>query len=84
MDNMVNEVGLQEELKYFSSIKKELLKSSPGKYALIKGEKLLGTFDTESEAYSKGIELLGNVPFLIKEIIRTESIDFIPILSISL
>ena len=73
---------LDEELKYFESIRSKLLESSKGQYALIKEENLIGTFKSEAEAYKAGIEKYGNVPFLIKEIVSKDSIDFIPVLSI--
>lgn len=73
---------LDKELKYFESIRSELLESSKGQFALIKGNKLIGTFELEAEAYKTGIEKLGNVPFLIKEIVPEDSTDFIPLLSI--
>ena len=73
---------LDRELKYFESIRSKLLESSKGQYALIKEKNLIGTFKSEAEAYKAGIEKYGNVPFLIKEIVSKDSIDFIPILSI--
>lgn len=73
---------LDKELEYFESIRSELLESSKGQFALIKGNKLIGTFESEAEAYKTGIEKLGNVPFLIKEIVSEDSTDFIPLLSI--
>jgi len=73
---------LDEELKYFESIRSELIESSKGQFALIKRKDLIGTFKSEAEAYKTGIEKLGNVPFLIKEIVSKDSIDFIPVLSI--
>lgn len=75
---------LDKELKYFESIRSELLESSKGQFALIKGKDLIGTFKSEAEAYRAGIEKYGNVPFLIKEIIPEDSIDFIPVLSIAI
>ena len=73
---------LDEELKYFESIRSELIESSKGQFALIKRKDLIGIFESEAEAYKTGIEKLGNVPFLIKEIVLEDSTDFIPLLSI--
>ena len=61
-------MALETELKHYESIKEELLKHHEGKYALIIGEKLIGTFDHREEAYNKGIQQRGNVPMLIKRI----------------
>lgn len=57
---------LEEELKFFAEHKADLLKNHEGKFALIKGDKLIGAYTTEAEAYSDGLKRLGNVPFLIK------------------
>jgi hypothetical protein len=35
-----------------------------GKFALVKGESLIGIFDSETAAIRHGYENLGNVPFL--------------------
>ena len=59
---------LETERKYYQERKAELLKYYEGQVALIKGEKLIGTYTTPEEAFSAGIEQLGNVSFLIKGI----------------
>jgi len=69
---------LEVELKYYNSIKTNLLKSHEGKFVLIIGEEQLGIFDKPEDAYEKGIELRGNVPMLIQTIQETERIETIP------
>jgi hypothetical protein len=61
-------VQLQEELQYFGSIKGDLLEHHKGKFALIKGRELIDTFTTWEEAFNAGVERLGNVAFLIKQV----------------
>lgn len=69
---------LEKELKYFESIKDELLKYHEGKYALIKDEKLIDTFTKMEEAYEAGVKKFGAEPFLIKRIVKEESTESIP------
>lgn len=73
---------LEVELKYYAEMRERLIAETEGKFALIKGRDLVGTFDTRAAAYEKGIERFGNVPFLIKEIRRDERIEFIPFISV--
>ncbi len=79
----VAEVGrmpLENELKYFESIKAELLKSNAGKFALIKGDALVGTFDTAQAAFEAGVSQFGSDEFLVKQIIENEPVRQIPAL----
>jgi hypothetical protein len=69
---------LEVELKFYNSIKTDLLKSHEGKYVLIIGEEQLGIFDKAEDAYEKGIELRGNVPMLIQAIEKNERVETIP------
>jgi hypothetical protein len=48
-------MALETELRYFGEHKEEWLKHYEGKYALVKGETLVGTFTTFQEAYQRGI-----------------------------
>jgi len=77
-------VNLKRELEFFESQKEELLKHHEGKYALIIGEELLGTFDSSAKAYASGISARGNVPMLIKRIERDETPGSIPSLTLGL
>jgi hypothetical protein len=75
---------LETELARYEVLKAELLKHYEGKYALIIGSDLLGTFDHPDEAYNFGIKKCGNVPMLIKRITQQEKIDIIPALTLGL
>lgn len=75
---------LRKELEHFDRIKNDLLKTDKGKFALIKGERIIGTFNRESDAYKKGIELYGIEPFLIKCISESEPVQRIPALTLGL
>ena len=71
---------LENEYQRFAEIKDELLKHHEGKFALIYGSDLLGIWDSKETAYVKGVELLGNVSFLIKHIVAEDPVESVPAL----
>jgi hypothetical protein len=75
---------LEVELKFYNSIKTDLLRSHEGKFVLIIGEEQLGIFDKAEDAYEKGIELMGNVPMLIQAIEKEEKVETVPSLVLGL
>lgn len=75
---------LEKENKYYQSIKQKLLEESEGKFALIKGDKLIGLFDTDMDAYQVGIDRFGNVPFLIIRVEKDEETYWMPTLELGL
>jgi hypothetical protein len=81
---MPEENPLQKEYNYYESIKSELLGKSKGKFALIKGEELVGTFDTDQDAYKAGLLKYGNTPFLIVHITEVDEKGWVPILELGL
>ena len=77
-------VALETELRYFESKKQELLQHHEGKYALIIGEELLGIFDHRDEAYKTGVVQKGNVPMLIKQILKVDPTESVPAMVLGL
>lgn len=75
---------LREELTFFEENRSAWVTTHLGKFALIKGRKLLDTFSTFPEAYAKGVELFGPEPFLVKLIASEELKHTIPVLSLHL
>ena len=63
---------LDLELRFFNAHRSELLQQAEGKFALIKGDTLLGTFENEAIAIRRGYQVLGNVPFLVKKITQVD------------
>ena len=61
---------LKTELAFFNSKKDEWLPIYENKYALIKGQALIGTFTTLEEAYGSGVSKFGTDPFLVKQIVK--------------
>lgn len=54
--------------------KEELLRDHEGKFALIKGDEVLGVFDDEIDAADAGFRRAGRVPFLVQPIERVEEV----------
>lgn len=81
---MPEEKSLQKEYQYYLKIKADLLKQSRGKFALLKDERLVGTYDTDQDSYNAGLELFGNVRFLIIRIQDDDENAWIPVLSLGL
>lgn len=71
-------MALKNELKFYETNKAEYLKHYEGKYALIKGNELVGTFDSEEHAFNAGVDKFGVQPFLIKQICEKEKVEHIP------
>ena len=69
---MTDNDALEKELAFFNRNKAGYLKEYKNKYLLIKGEELIGYFDTNEAAYEAGIQKYGNVPFLIKQVLEHE------------
>lgn len=63
---------LDTEIAYFNQHRAELFESAPGKFALIKGDLLIGIFESETTAIRHGYERLGNVPFLVQKITEAD------------
>lgn len=57
---------LAEELATYEARREELIGAARGKYVLIKGSQVIGTFESEADAINQGYRQLGNVPFLVK------------------
>ncbi len=73
---------LERELEFFRMHRGELVQHHSGKYALVIGETLLGTFDTAERAYEAGLKARGNVPMLIQQITAEDVPERIPALSL--
>lgn len=63
---------LKEELETFDKNKSELLATAKGQWVLIKADKILGTFHSMEDAIKEGYKTVGNMPFLVKQILEIE------------
>jgi hypothetical protein len=75
-------MALETEVEFYNSQKNDWLEHYEGKFALIKGKKLLGTYTTWEEAFDAGVQKLGNVPFLIKQVQEKDEVVQFPALAV--
>ncbi|HEY5048226.1 MAG TPA: hypothetical protein VII49_09420 [Rhizomicrobium sp.] len=66
---------LELELATYKRLLPSLLKDE-GKYAVIKGEALIGIFDSYSDALAEGYKVAKLKPFLVKKIAATETVAY--------
>jgi hypothetical protein len=59
---------LEEELQFFAEKKVDWLPVHVGKFALVKGRELLGTFDTGEAAIAEGARRFGSQSFLVRQV----------------
>lgn len=64
--------ALAEEQRTYEANREQLLVGSHGKYVLIHGSDIIGTYHTEADAISDGYAQFGNVPFFVKRIVPVE------------
>ena len=64
---------LANELETYEKNLESLLAAHEGKFVLIHGNEVLGTFDSQSDAIAWGYRELGNVPFLVKQVVKVET-----------
>ena len=63
---------LEQELKTFEENRDRLLAQSEGKFALIYDGKVLGVYDSKGDALAEGFRQVGNVPFLVRQIVKLD------------
>lgn len=64
---------LDTERKTFVERHSELLSEHPGKFVVIKGDQLIGAFDTIDNALVEGARRFGLQPFLVRQVTQTVS-----------
>lgn len=72
----------EKELEYYKANKEEWLKHYENQYVVIAGDKFLGAYTTEQQAYEAGLREVGIVPFLIKRVTKEEEIVRFPALAV--
>jgi len=65
--------SLDTELKTYEQNRDNLLGTAEGKFALIYNTQVIGTYDSKMDAISAGYQQFGNVPFLVKQILKVEA-----------
>ncbi len=77
-------MALDVERKYYEEQKADLLNHYEGQFALIMGDRLVGTYTTHGEAFSAGVEKFGNVAFLIQKVEVEDEVIQHPSLAVGL
>lgn len=68
-------MSLEAEIKTYKEKLPELL-AQKGKFALIKGDKLIDVYDTYGDAIQGGYEKFQLEPFLVKKIVDEEQVQY--------
>lgn len=64
---------LEKEFETYKVHRDQLLSTAEGKFVLVHGDKVIGTYDTEGDAIAEGYKQFGNVPFLVRQILTIET-----------
>lgn len=79
MYNIHMDFVLKAEYAFYQRIKSQLIaEGKEGKTVLIKGEAIVGLFDSEREAYEAGVRKFGTALFMIKQIFAREPVEIVP------
>lgn len=64
---------LETELRTYEQHRENLLGTAEGKFVLIRNEEIVGVYDSKMDAIAQGYQKFGNVPFLVKQIVKVET-----------
>jgi hypothetical protein len=64
---------LGTEIATYQAQRAKLVDEHNGEYVLIRGDKVIGFYKTEAEAFCVGYEKFLNEPFLVRAIAETET-----------
>ena len=64
---------LAKEIETYEEHRDTFLATAEGRFVLIKGDEVVGTFECEKDAIEEGYRRFGNVPFLVRKIERIET-----------
>lgn len=64
---------LDVELKTYEGSRDHLLGTAEGKFVLIRDKQVIGIYDSKMDAIAAGYHQFGNVPFLVKQILKVET-----------
>jgi hypothetical protein len=64
---------LDVELKTYEQNRDQLLGTAEGKFVLIHTNQIVAIYDSKMDAIATGYQQFGNVPFLVKQIVKVET-----------
>lgn len=70
--------ALAQEMSTYRDLLPDLMRSQEGQYVLIKGSGVVGVFRDRSEALREGYQRFGVVPFLVRQIVASEPVVYLP------
>ncbi len=71
-------MALERELETFWANLPTLLQKHAGRFVLIHGEQVAGTWDTKAEALAEGYQRYNLDPFLVMQVVAEEKPIFVP------
>ena len=71
-------MGVSEEIEFLDSSKEKLRREHRGRYVLIRGRAVLGSFETEEAAYRQGVAQYGMAPFVVAYLGEHEDRAWVP------
>jgi len=75
---------LDVERTYFNENREELLRMFPGKFVVVKEQRMLGAFESIQEALGAGAREFGMTPFLVRRTDQVPENVSIPALTLGL
>lgn len=75
---------LEQEINYFEEHLGELLEHHEGQFALVKRDRLVGTYSTFKEAYEAGVQEFGIEAFLVKQVSESEDLTQLAALTVGM
>jgi hypothetical protein len=75
---------LADEQNFYQENRSAWLKDHAGKFALVKGRRLVGFYDSPDVAYQDGLTKLGNVAMLVIQVLPEQPIERFPALQLGL
>jgi len=75
---------LEKERQFYAENLAEWLTRYPSKYVVVKGEELIGSFDTIEDALSEGAKRFSLEPFLVRRVQETKEDISIPALTLGI
>ena len=75
---------LEQERTFYAAHEAEWMNAHPGRFVVVKGERLLGAFDSMEEALAAGAAAFGLQSFLIRRLGEKQAEVNIPALTLGL
>ena len=75
---------LETERKFFAQNRDQWRAAHPGKFVLVKGDRLIGTFNRPEDAIAEGARLFGTESFLVRSVDQSEEELYIPALALGI